>query len=296
MSLSEQLTISIASKDRPEVVNATLHKIHAFGLGECPLIVCDDGSTPPLNPPTLSLFTHGRLIRNEAAQGQALARNRIARECATPYLLQLDDDSYPVEGDIRALLGLVQDAPNWLAIAIPFEEPARMRTFPVSIPSDHPIKVRSFVGCSALFHVERFLVLDGYADWVGGMVEEEELSLRALANGCSILTINLLRIRHEVTETSRNRRAIALCSLRNWLLMWMIHAPLCVLPWRVIRLLLAATVMTAKQRDLAALEGIFHAVKAIPVMWKSRKPVSMNCYFRFRALPHALDHFIKKEV
>jgi hypothetical protein len=56
-ALHEKLTISIATKDRPEVVESTLQKIHSFGLGECPLIICDDGSEPALNPPSLSPIT-----------------------------------------------------------------------------------------------------------------------------------------------------------------------------------------------------------------------------------------------
>jgi GT2 family glycosyltransferase len=285
----EILTISIASKDRPEVVDATLQKIHAFGLGDCPLILCDDGSTPPLNPPALALFPQGRLLRNEMAQGQALARNRIARECTTPLLLQLDDDSYPVAGDFGALLKFAQQAEDWLAIAIPFEEPARGRSFPSGIPVDHSIQVKAFVGCSALFNVERFRSVGGYADWVGGMVEEEELSLRALSQGAGVLSIDLLRIRHEISETSRNRSKITRNCYQNWFLLWMLNGPWIAIPWRTLRLSLSAVQMTIRQGNTAALQGLFSGIKTIPSLWRLRTPASMNCYRKFRALPHALD-------
>ena len=293
MSLSDQLTISIASKDRPEVVEATLRKLHEFGLGGCPLILCDDGSTPAIDPPALRLFPQGRLLRNESAQGQASARNRIAFECETPYLLQLDDDSYPVAGDIAELLQFAEPSGNWLAFAIPFEEPARKRGFPSGIPRDRAIEVKSFVGCSALFHVARLRQLGGYAGWIGGMVEEEELAIRALAAGYRVLAVDLLRIRHEVSNTSRNLSRITERSFRNWLLLWLAHAPWQVLPWRLARLLIGACRMATSQRDGAALRGLWSAVHLFATGRVVRRPVTASCYRLFRRLPHALDFFGK---
>ena len=293
MSFSEQLTISIASKDRPQVVEATLRKLHDFGLGGCPLILCDDGSTPALDPPALRLFPKGRLLRNEMAQGQASARNRIVFECVTPYLLQLDDDSYPVAGELAELLKFVEWPGDWLAIAIPFEEPARERGFPTGIPQDRAIAVKSFVGCSALFHVSRLRQLGGYACWIGRTVEEEELSLRALAAGYRVLSVDLLRIRHEVSNTSRDPSGIAERSYRNWLLMWLAHAPWQALPWRVVRLVAGALRLAASQRDGAALKGLVAGIRMFASGHVRRSPVSGSCYRRFRRLPHALDFFEK---
>lgn len=287
----EELTISIASKDRPEVVEATLRKLHDFGLGGCPLILCDDGSTPALDPPALRLFPNGRLLRNETAQGQASARNRIAFECGTPYLLQLDDDSYPVSGDLCELLKFAAKAGDWLGIAIPFEEPARGRGFPGGIPGGHFVVVKSFVGCSVLFHCGRLRELGGYAGWIGRTLEEEELSLRARAAGYQVLSIDLLRVRHEVSNTSRNLSGIIFRSYRNWLLLWLVYAPWQVLPWRVVRLLAGALRLATTQRDAAALKGLFEGGQMFVSGHVRRKPVTRSCYRHFRRLPHALDFF-----
>jgi hypothetical protein len=126
------------------------------------------------------------------------------------------------------------------------------------------------------------------------MVEEEELSLRALSKGAKILLIDLLRIRHEVTDTSRNRRGITLRCFRNWFLLWMMHAPFVAIPWRVLRLFLSGTQMAIRQCDFASIQGIFAGIKTLPSLWRLRTPVSMDCYRRFRLLPHSLDFFGKK--
>lgn len=287
------VTISIATKDRSEVLEVTLRNIHAFGLGDCPLIICDDGSEPPLDSVALNLFPNRRLLRNERAQGQALARNRIAAECSTPYLLQLDDDSYPAEGDLSKLIVLAKSRPDWLAIALPFEEPARDRSFPLGIPRDETVQVQSFVGCSALLNIGKFTDLGGYSSWIGRTVEEEELCIRGLARGYPVISIDLLRIRHEVTDANRNCAKIARRTFRNWFLLWCLHGPALILPWRIFRLSVGAVLAAMRQKSPDALVGLAEGIRMLPHLWSERSPVSMSCYRRFRKLPHALDYFVK---
>lgn len=294
MSIEQQLTISIASKDRPEVVEATLRKIHDFGLGDCPLILCDDGSSPPLAPAALALFPRGRLLRNEIAQGQALARNRTAQECATPFLLQLDDDSYPVVGLIAALLDFASKEKNWLAIAIPFEEPARRRTFPLGISPSRPLLLRAFVGCSVLIHVGNFLKLNGYAPWIERTVEEEELCLRAYSCGLHIMTVDILRIRHDVTDVARNEAAIGYRSMRNWTMVWLIYAPLVRLPVHLGKLFVASVQLSLQQFSMMPISGYAAAFRRFFGSRISRCPLDYQVYRSFTSSPHALDLYSKK--
>jgi GT2 family glycosyltransferase len=289
--VSQLVTISIASKDRPEVLDATLRKIHAFGLGDCPLIVCDDGSEAVLDPPALRLFPNGRLLRNETPLGQALARNRIANECQTPYLLQLDDDSYPVAGNLKDLCDIAGCTSDWLAIALPFQEPARGRGFPVGIPEDDLLPVRAFVGCSVLIHVQRFRELGGYAAWIGRTVEEEELCLRSYAAGLRILTMDMFRVQHDVSDVGRGTTMIAYRSFRNWTLVWLLYAPALWLPVRMVRLFAGACCKALAQRNPAALIGLFSAFSNFRRIGAKRTPLAVVGYRQFQRAPHALDFF-----
>lgn len=295
MTFPQEVTISIATKDRTQELEATLRKIHAFGLGECPLIICDDGSASPLAPEALDLFPNGRLIRNEQGRGQAIARNRIASECSTPYLLQLDDDSYPVEGDIQELVDFGKRTSGWLAIALPFEEPQRRRSFQEGISRTDAIQVKSFVGCSVLLDVRVFNQLGGYSEWIGRVVEEEELCIRALAGGYDVRSIDLLRIRHEVTAANRNLGGIARRSFRNWFLLWCVHGPARVLPTRCLRLVAGAVLTALQRKSPAALLGLAEGIRMLPELWPLRSPVSISCYRKFQSLPHTLDHFLKRD-
>ena len=295
MKIPELLTISIASKDRPEVVEATLRKIHAFGLGDCPLILCDDGSSPLLDPPALALFARARLIRNETAEGQALARNRIAKACSTLYLLQLDDDSYPVAGSLEKLIKTVAREEEWLAVAIPFEEPARGRGFPAVISKERQCSLKSFVGCSVLLNVRKFNRLGGYASWIERTVEEEELCIRAYCAGLKIVTVGGFGIRHDVSDVGRDEVGIAWRSIRNWTIVWLIYTPLLYLPIRLARMFFASVKLSIKLRSLMPLMGFGAAFRRFFLNRMSRHPLKRSVYRAFLSAPHALALYLEVE-
>ncbi len=283
----DSLTISIATRNRPETVEATLRQLLEFGLGNAEMIVCDDGSDPPLACPTLARFARGRLLRNVAPIGQALARNRIAQESSGKFILQLDDDSYPVSGDVGALLKTANLTTNAVALAIPFDEPRRNRYF-THMPSSETA-LRGFVGCSVLLVKETFLRIGGYADWIGRTVEEDELCLRAYRAGWKVFLSDALRIHHDVSPVTRDLPGITHRSFRNWTLAWLQHAPLGWLLIRLGRLCSAAVVRAARDSTPAALRGFASAINGAPeALWR-RAPLSYQDYLAFVRLPHALD-------
>lgn len=282
------LTISIATKDRPEVLEATLRRLHDFGLGNCELLVCDDGSSLPLVPKALQLFPRGRLLRNTKPVGQALARNRIAQECTGRYILQLDDDSYPVAGTLDHLLREAGAATNWLAFAIPFVEPARGRHDPYGLaPSG--TRLRAFVGCSALINRQTFLRIGGYAPWIGRTVEEDELCIRAFREGLYVFAANEPTICHAVSPEGRSLAGIEQRSFRNWMLTWMAYAPFAQLILRSAVLLLRASWIMLRFSRTTALEGFFSGVLSSGCVITNRRPLTTAQYTEYCRLAHPLS-------
>jgi GT2 family glycosyltransferase len=286
-----KLTISISTKDRPDILESTLRNIIAFGLADYPLLICDDGSNPPLQPKALSLFKYHQLIRHEIPMGFVYSRNRLIEMCDTKYLLQLDDDSYPVEGSIAELLDVAEQAKNWIALAIPFDEPARARCFPTGIPRYSPIIIRSFVGCSVLINVAEFKLIGGYSEWLGGYGEEDEASLRGLAKNKNVLSVDGFRIRHEVSDINRNIKNITRRSFKNNTLVRLLRTPIILIPWMFFRLVIGSFMLCFRQGNTSALQGVILGLKCFPSLARHRSPIPVNCYNAFRKLPHALDFF-----
>lgn len=286
-SAREFLAISIATKDRSDVLEQTLQRIEEFGLGECELIVCDDGSSPALQVPSLARFPRGRLLRNDAPMGQAIARNQIASAASRPFVLQLDDDSYPVAGSVDKLLAIARERTDWLAMALPLEEPVRGRR--AQLPKEPLTALRSFVGCAALINRAVFLQLGGHADWIGGMVEEDELCLRGFASGYQVYANGALQIRHDVTPTARNVGAIEYRSFRNWTTTWLRHAPMPDVIVRAMRLCGAAIWTFLSTGRTNAIKGVADAMSHWRLAVAARTPIPRECYITYLSMPHALQ-------
>jgi GT2 family glycosyltransferase len=286
-SAKDVLAISIATRDRINVVEQTLQRIEEFGLGECELIICDDGSSPALQVPSLCRFPRGRLIRNDAPVGQAVARNQIAAAASRPFILQLDDDSYPVAGIVEQLLAAAREQNDWLAMALPLEEPVRGRR--AQLPKEPLTGLRSFVGCAALINRAVFLQLGGYADWIGGMVEEDELSLRGFASGYQVYANGALQIRHDVSPTARNVGGIEYRSFRNWTTTWLRHAPMPEVIVRVTRLFAASLWKFVSTGRTTALRGVLDALGNLRRSIAARAPMARDCYVAYLKTPHALE-------
>ena len=137
-------------------------------MAQFPIIVLDDGSEPSVDEDLLQKFPNAILHRNECARGHVVARNQIVEKAKTPYVLQLDDDSYPVSGSIQDLISEAQTRENWLAFALQYEEPKRSRAFPFRKIIVNGLKLRAFVGCSALINVSSFRSIGGYSEWIDG--------------------------------------------------------------------------------------------------------------------------------
>jgi glycosyltransferase involved in cell wall biosynthesis len=284
--VEDWLTISIATKDRPEVLEATLQRLHSFGLGNCEVLVCDDGSMPPLAPPALGLFPHGRLFRHPVATGQAIARNRIVEAATRPYVLQLDDDSYPVSGSMESLLAAVRERDDWLAMALPLEEPARGRR--ALMPMRPAMPLRGFVGCAALLNRRAFLATGGYADWIGRMVEEDELSIRGYKQGLEVRGMGNVCIRHDATTAQRNLATIEYLCFRNWTATWLRHAPFPQVVARVLRLAGAAVWLLVRSWQSSAMRGFASGIVDRRSL-TGRDPMTRSVYHAYIKLPHALE-------
>jgi GT2 family glycosyltransferase len=284
--IEDWLTISIATRDRPEVLEATLRRLCDFGLGNCEIVVCDDGSTAPLNPLALGLFPHGRLLRHPIATGQAIARNHIVEDAGRPYVLQLDDDSYPVSGSMESLVAAARERDDWLAMALPLEEPARGRR--AQMPRHPAMPLRGFVGCAALLNRRAFLAIGGYAGWVGRMVEEDELSIRGYKKGLEIRGVGDVCIRHDVTTLQRNLAAIEYLCFRNWTTTWLQHAPFPEVVLRVVRLAGAAVSTMIRFCRSSAIRGFANGIFDRRALTE-RDPMTRDAYQKFVRLPHALE-------
>src|SRR3954447_5646490 len=101
----DDVTVVIPALSTAEAVGEVLDRIPE----DVPVVVVDDGSSPPLAP-GLRERRGLRVIRHETARGPAGARNAGARLAASPWLLFLDADVLPDPDCLGVLRAHAEDA------------------------------------------------------------------------------------------------------------------------------------------------------------------------------------------
>ena len=219
--------IGISTKDRWDDLAVTLGRLRDEGLDGLETVVIDDGSTMPMPAGMRSEFPWVRFERTESSRGYIVQRNRIARLLSTPLILGLDDDSFPVAGNLEAAATRLLESPRTAALALRviFRGEAPPENFAVG----SPFPVRDFIGCANLVKRDVFLELGGYEERFEVYTEEAEFCLRAMQRGYGIEAFPGVVIRHNQSAAVRIGawRARRFARNETLLILWYFPFPEC---------------------------------------------------------------------
>jgi GT2 family glycosyltransferase len=199
---SRQIGIGITTRDRWEDLASTLRQLQDEGLDAMETLVIDDGSRFALPSRFASEFPWVKFMRYETSLGIPARRNQLAQLISAPLLLSLDDDSFPVAGNLDVAATWLLEQSNACALAFTVIFPGE----PVPASADvKPYPVASFYGCGHLLKRELFLTLGGYDERLGAYgAEEPEFCLKAFEQGYETQAFPAVVIRHEFTPRGRD--------------------------------------------------------------------------------------------
>lgn len=220
--MKADFAIGITTRDRWSELGRTLDQLARYGLTDRETLVIDDGSITPVPPDLRARHPWVRFERSDTSCGYIAQRNDLAQRLTAPFYLSLDDDSYPVGGDLAV-------AAQWLAahrevIALAFCVTESAAVPPVT-DSGKPFPVRYYIGCAHLLRREDFLRLGGYREELESYCEEFEFSLRAWNEGATVMAWPAVTFRHERSMAGRDLDRINRLLTRNdlWIAVW--HYP-----------------------------------------------------------------------
>lgn len=109
-------SVVVPHRNRPQSLSESLQRLHMlWGEWIRETIVVDDASeTPPLELRTQ--IPRLTVIQLAEHAGPAACRNRGAEAATAPYLLFLDDDSWPVSGDLSSVADAFERNPDLAAV------------------------------------------------------------------------------------------------------------------------------------------------------------------------------------
>jgi GT2 family glycosyltransferase len=214
---SPSIGIGITTKNRWDDLAVTLTHLRDEGLDTLETIVIDDGSDHPAPAEFSARFPWVRFERFEKSAGNLPRRNRLASLLSTEFYLSLDDDSFPVAGDLEAAANWLKQHPKTAALAfriIMADDP-----LPDAGEMIAPIVVKDFINCGVLLRRETFHSLGGYETRLHFYHEEPEYGFRVFQNGYDIYAYPSVVVRHIVTSAARPQASRTRYFIRNVVLM-----------------------------------------------------------------------------
>jgi GT2 family glycosyltransferase len=277
----------LPTHNRPDRIARSLTALGALpalGPSSAPaaeVIVVDNASDPPCRvPPRLPNGLAVRAIRlpsNEAAA----SRNIAARRASSPWLVMLDDDSYPTDA---GFLDVLADAPaDVAAVGADITLPEGRRESG-GLPE-------VFVGCGVAIRRRPFLDAGGYDPAFHYYAEEYDLCARLLQQGWRVVHDRRFRVRHEKTDAGRDMNVILQRLVRNngWIIQRYAPDPP---PDRRAELLQETIVRYGRIAELESadagyLEGLGELFATIDQ--QPRRPLAPELFDRFTGLAHVRE-------
>ena len=229
---SSHLGIGITTRDRWDDLVVTLSELRKGGYEDVETIVIDDGSREPVPPELCAAFPKVRFERMNYSLGLVVQRNRLAHLLSSTYYLSLDDDSYPVAGNINEALKWLENHPSVAALA--FHVVRADEKIPSAESLGEPFPVQYFIGCGHLLRRAQFLELGGYLDRLYYFSEEVDFCLKALLRGLSTYAYPAAVIRHNRTPAARNLAKATRYYMRNQAIIGLLYFPF---PFFILRVL-----------------------------------------------------------
>ncbi len=207
-----EVTIVVPTRNRPDRLAATLAAIDTtlsvHGVAHrCEVVVIDDASVRggmSRLPARLPGGTPLRYGRRETSIGAA-CRNDAAGMAEAPWLLMLDDDSWPMDAGFVALAAGAASDVAVIGLDIRLARGGREAG---GLPQVH-------VGCGALIRTDAFRAVGGYDASFHYYVEEYDLAARLIARGWRILHDVRSTVVHEKIAAGRSMDVILERLVRN---------------------------------------------------------------------------------
>jgi GT2 family glycosyltransferase len=281
-----QIGIGIPTKDRWEDLALTLRKLEEFGLGDNETIVMDDASREPAPQALRERFPRVRFERSELSRSVTGQRNLLARMLSSRYFLQVDNDSFPVRGDLAGAVSWLERQPDALALAFVVAERDDWAEALRSVGAE-PYRCHYFIGCAALIKREKFLELGGYEESLEYLCEEVELAAHGSGRSLFIYQYPGVVVRHQRSPVSRDQSRRWVLLIRNELTIAVLHYPL---PFLLIRwpLFTGKALVHRWVPPRAIFQGVLAALKLLPKAWRRRQPLSWRSWLIWKRLPRPI--------
>jgi GT2 family glycosyltransferase len=221
--VAPSLCVGVATRNRPQALLRCLRSLRLLQGMLAEVVVVDDGSDAPVEGPVRAALGAEappglRFVRHPRSLNVAAARNRIAREASTPWLLNLDDDAFIVSAQaVREAMAVLERDPGVGAVAFAQGDELGVAYPPEAQgdPAREPCYIPAFVGFAELLRREAFLAVGGFSERMGINGEEKDCCLRLLDAGYRVVYLPGAVVGHVADQAGRDPRRYLHQTVRN---------------------------------------------------------------------------------
>jgi GT2 family glycosyltransferase len=264
--MTASISVVIPTFQRCAALAETLDVLRQCRPAAGEILVMVDFGDRETRPSLAPRYPEVQWIEAEARSGPGGARNALVAMARYPYLVSLDDDSYPIDMDFFAVVADLfeqhSDAGIIAAGAIVHDgEPLPLRANSNSSAAE-------FVGCGAAIRRSAFLETRGYLPLeLGYGAEEVDVSLQLLDKGWTILKSDALRVRHRTSRAHQAAPEITSAHISNIALVGYLRYQFAL--WSFAVLQIGRRVLWSLQNGRSA--GVLRGLAQIPRhLWRHR--------------------------
>jgi GT2 family glycosyltransferase len=284
------LTVGIATRNRPAALERCLRSLHVLAPLAAPVVVCDNASDPPAVVahdlvPGLAIT----IVRDDGQQGPIAGRNRVVREASTPYVLLLDDDAVVLSaGAIASGIDVLEKDASVAAVAFaqaeqdgsPWPEPMQPGR------GCRPACVSAYIGFAHLVRRDTFIRLGGYRENLVFYGEEKDYCIRVLDAGMRVVYLPGALVGHVPDPAGRSATRYVRFVIRNDCLYSLYNDP-----WPIAAV--SVPLRFWRYRKMKARTGaesggvrwiLGELKRELPDVWRNRRPVSWATVREWRRL------------
>ena len=285
LTTSNTLSVVITTKNRWSDLERTLNAL-SKSYPQYPVLIIDDGSEQCPDSDLTQLHPRIEIETASSSAGLIVRRNQLAQAAQTPYVLSLDDDSYPVSGQLDQVTSWMDDNTDVLCSSLPIFNPIK-DSFQNMPRGKEPSTTRAFIGCAHVMRRSAFLGLGAYNVELIHQGEEMDLGARGLLDGQRCVHFPGPLIHHLESNEGRNWSRMDYYGARNAVLWNDWYVPTRLQRVRSLRRAAATAIHAAKTRRLGQVKGHLAARRLRPTFQHYRKRFDEDMFRRWLALPFA---------
>lgn len=290
-----KVTVAIATRNRPHRLLECLESLTTVRELVEEVLVFDDASEPALDIELVqnkssSFGLNCRVVRSDETKGLIAARNILAKEAKTEYMLTVDDDVLVLnKSGLEHGVDVLNGDAAISVIAFPQVNRAGEIEPGVAQPCQvkHPCYVDRFYGYSHLLRRSHFLEIGGFREGLFYYGEEPDLSLRLYAAGHQIVFLPDRSFAHLPEQAGRDYAKVLRFSARNscWCSFLNMPLPLAfVATWSYLRWH-SNTLRACQMKDDEGRKWVRQELlKRVPEIWRERRPASWRSIMRWKSI------------